>query len=386
MAIFRDSVTRRTVLAGAATTATLPAALRATSSIPGLNTIAGQRGMRFGSCVAWRPVGADAGSFENPAYAALMRRDCGLAVPENELKWQAIRPAPDRFDFTRFDAIIAAAESHGIAMRGHTLLWQKRQYFPKWLNEQAFGAAPAREADRLLSEHIATVCRRYGKRIGSYDVVNEAVDERTGGLRETSLSTAFGGTEAMIDRAFQIARAEAPHAQLVYNDYMSWEPGNEAHRDGVLRLLEGFRKRGVPVDALGVQSHIGPVGEDKAGVLAARQEAPWRAFLDAVVAMGYGLVVTEFDVSDEHLPTDIARRDRMVADYADVYLDILFGYPQLRDVLAWGMCDKYSWLNGFKPRGDGTMTRGTPYDAQFRPKPLHGTIAQRFMAAARRSG
>ena len=56
------------------------------------------------------------------------------------------------------------------------------------------GREPAREADRILSEHIATICRRYGQRIGSYDVVNEAVDPDTGGLRETSLSRAMGGT------------------------------------------------------------------------------------------------------------------------------------------------------------------------------------------------
>ncbi|MHA6720090.1 endo-1,4-beta-xylanase [Sphingomonas sp. RS6] len=379
-------VTRRTILAGAAAATALPAASRAASTIPGVNMIASRHGMRFGSCVAWSPPGANAGSFQNPAYAALMRRDCGLAVPENELKWQAVRPAPDRFDFTRFDAILDAAESFGIAMRGHTLLWQKPRYFSEWLNEHDFGSTPAREADRILSEHIATICRRYGQRIGSYDVVNEAVDERTGELRETSLSTAFGGTEAMIDRAFAAARAAAPHAQLVYNDYMSWEPGNEAHRAGVLRLLEGLRKRGTPVDALGVQSHIGPVGDEKAGVLAARQEGPWRAFLDAVVAMGYDLVVTEFDVADQHLPTDFAERDRMIADYADAYLQIMFGYPQLRDILAWGMCDRYSWLNGFKPRSDGTMTRGTPYDNRFERKPLYTAIAHRFAQATVRNG
>ena len=39
---------------------------------------------------------------------------------------------------------------------------------------------------------------------------------------------------------------------------MSWERTgeDETHMRGVLKLLEGFRKRGTPVDALGVQSHI----------------------------------------------------------------------------------------------------------------------------------
>ncbi|KTF67383.1 endo-1,4-beta-xylanase [Sphingomonas sp. HT-1] len=382
----KSKATRREVLGGAgAMAATLPIQAHAARAIPGLNTIAGQRGLRFGSAFAWSPPGADAGSFANPAYAALLQRDCGILVAENQMKWQAIRPSADGFDFSRFDAMLDWAEAHRMAMRGHTLLWHKSEYFPRWLNNHDFGAAPLREAERVLDTHVRTVCGRYGRRIGSYDVVNETVDEKTGDLRDTSLSRAFGGTVPMLDHAFRTARAAAPHAQLVYNDYMSWEPGNEKHRAGVLRLLEGFRKRDVPVDALGVQSHIEPKGDGTPGEMSARQEKPWRAFLDTVTAMGYDLVITEFDVADQQLPGDFATRDRIVADYAGIYLDIMLGYPQLRDVLAWGMCDKYSWLNGFKPRRDGSMTRVAPYDARFRPKPLHDAIARQLMKARART-
>ena len=66
------------------------------------------------------------------------------------------------------------------------------------------------------------------------------------------------------------------------------------------------------------------------------------------------------------------------------YLDIMFSYPQLRDVLAWGMCDKYSWLNGFTPRADKTLQRATPYDGAFRPKALYTAIHDAFQAAAPR--
>ena len=86
--------------------------------------------------------------------------------------------------------------------------------------------------------------------------MNETVNEHDGTLEQTALSRAYGSTEGVVDLAFHTARAEAPQAQLVYNDYMSWEPGMEAHYAGVLRFLEGMRTRGVPVDALGVQSHI----------------------------------------------------------------------------------------------------------------------------------
>ena len=71
----------------------------------------------------------------------------------------------------------------------------------------------------------------------------------------------------------------------------------------------------------------------------------------------------------------LGTRDRMVADYARAYLDVMLSYPQLRDILAWGMVDKYSWLTDFDPRQDKTLKRGTPYDTHFRPKLLREAIA-----------
>lgn len=374
-------MTRREILGSAAACAmAVPAFGQATAT--SLNTLAKARGMRFGSCFAWSPPGADAGSFANPDYAALLERDCGILVPENEFKWQRLRPDAVKFDVTRFADMLDYAEAKGMKMRGHTLLWHKSQFFPKWLNEHDFGANPRAAGEKLLTGHIRTLCKLYGDRIVSFDVVNETIDEKTGLQRQTSLSRAFGDADAMIDLAFHTARENAPRAELVYNDYMSWEPGNEKHRAGVLRLLEGFRKRNVPVDALGVQSHIGVYGEVRGAV--AKQEGEWRRFLDAVTAMGYKLLITEFDVNDKDLPRDARIRDAGVAAYADAYLEILFAYPQLRDVLVWGMCDKYGWLNGFSPRADGSIKRATPYDEKFQPKPLRDVFARRFAAAAAR--
>jgi endo-1,4-beta-xylanase len=61
---------------------------------------------------------------------------------------------------------------------------------------------------------------------------------------------------------------------------------------------------------------------------------------------------------------------------------MMFDYRQLRDVLAWGMIDTYSWLQGFEPRADGKPTRGNPYDATFTAKPMRDAIAAAFVGAA----
>jgi len=367
-------ITRRDALAGIAALGVAGAAGAAPDS---LRSIAQAKGMRFGSCVAAR---ADRGSFANPAYAALLTRDCGILVAENEMKWQAVRPTADRFDFARFDAMMAWAKAHDMAMRGHNLLWHQPKWMPRWEESHDFGANPVQAAERLLTTHIRTVCGRYGTAIGSYDVVNEAVTPADGTLYDTALSRALGGPEPTLDLAFRTAREAAPHAELVYNDYMSWEPGNARHRAGVLKLLEGFKARGVPIDALGLQSHLVTQGVDARGVVA-RLEGEWHRFLDTVTAMGYRLVVTELDVRDNGLPAEVAVRDRAVADFTRGYLDVTLATGKVRDVLAWGMTDRFSWIEGFEPRKDGVRRRPSPYDADYRAKPMRAAIAAALAAA-----
>jgi endo-1,4-beta-xylanase len=384
-------ITRRESLAAALAMATAacagdgpaPAPASNTAPVsPSLHKLAKAKGMRFGSAVGAGP--SSSGSFRNPDYAAMLKRDCSILVAENEMKWQALRPSPTDYNFAPFDEMVAFGENNGMAMRGHTLMWHRPQWQPAWLEAYDFGANPAIEAARLLTTHIKAVTGRYRGKIMSYDVVNETVLEDSS-FAQTAISRAIGGTETLVDLAFRTAREQLPDAQLVYNDYMSWEPGNEKHRAGVLKLLEGFKKRGVPVDALGIQSHIRIDTYDPSNGTGPKQEREWRKFIDDVVAMGYDLLITEFDVNDQALPTDVASRDQSVAAYAKAYLDLMFSYTQLRDVLVWGMCDSYSWLQQFQPiRTDGQSKRPAPYDAEFKPKPLHTAITAALQAAPAR--
>ncbi|MCP4027577.1 MAG: endo-1,4-beta-xylanase, partial [Sphingomonas sp.] len=114
----------------------------------------------------------------------------------------------------------------------------------------------------------------------------------------------------------------------------------------------------------------------------------WSRFLDAVTAMGYRLVITELDVRDNALPADPAPRDRAVADFTHAYLDVMLDYPQLRDILVWGMTDRYSWIEGFEPRPDKALRRPCPYDRDFIPKPMRTAIVDALSGVphARRSG
>jgi endo-1,4-beta-xylanase len=375
--------TRRQALAGFAAVPLLASARPVLAAsgpaipTPSLNDLAARHGRRFGSAIN----AGRRGGILNPAYAAVIAGESGVIVPENELKWQATRPGPDKFDFAKMDTIAAWAGQHGLPIRGHTLLWARPERFPKWLNSYDFGVNPVREAERLVTTHIRTVTDRYRGAITSYDVVNEAVDGETG-LRVTSLGRAMGSAEAVLDLAFHTAREQVPQGELVYNDFMSWEPPHRKHCTAVLRLLEGFRKRGTPVDALGVQSHIEMFALDPASGVGPYAETEWRRFLDEVVAMGYKLLITEFDVKDKVLPGNVAVRDERVAEFARRYFDLMLDYDALGDILAWGMVDRFNWLQGFAPRDDKLEVRGSPYDDNYRPKPLREALAQAFLRDA----
>jgi endo-1,4-beta-xylanase len=342
-----------------------------------LKSIAAEKGILFGSSVGAGQAGSLGGSFSDAGYLDILKKECSLLVPENELKSYVLAAEPGKYNFERADRIAQFANSNDIKMRGHTLLWNRVEYTPKWLLDHV-AALSAPAAEKFLRDYIQRVCTHYGAQIISWDVVNETVDPKSGQVRDTSFTKVLGFDALRI--AFEAAREHAPGAQLVYNDYMSWESGNEQHRAGVLRLLEQFRTKKVPVDALGVQSHIGNDGR-----IQDAQHKQWRSFIDDVVAMGYKLLITEFDVNDKDLLGDPATRDAQVAAAARGYLDLMLTYRQLDQVLCWGMVDKFSWLQRFSPRSDKLAQRPTPYDDNYRPKPLREALAAAFQSAPKRS-
>ena len=322
-----------------------------------LKDTAAAKGLRFGTAL-------DTGNtYPDTQYTNLLLRHCDVIVAENDMKWEDLRPGPSEFFFTDADRLVTFANTEGVDLRFHTLLWEVTERYPAWLESgYDFGADPAAEGERVLTEHIRTVARRYQGDMTSWDTVNEAVDPSTGAYRSTPLSEAMGGMEAVLDTAFRTAREELPGAQLVYNDYMSWG-ANGTHRDGVLRLLEGLKTRGTPIDALGLQSHVW--GGNQYGYDA--DETAWRAFLDEVTGMGLDLVITELDVNDRDVVADIEQRDARIAEVTKRYLDVTLSYPQTKDIVVWNLVHKYSWMQYFLERPDGLQKRGLPFDDAFEP-------------------
>lgn len=337
-----------------------------------LKDIANSKGILFGSAMA-------AHQLSDPEYVRLIREECAVIVAENEHKWYTIHPQPDVWDFEPADALVGFAQANNLKMRGHTVLWHHPRWFPDWVNNLQFQNAA--EAEAMLDDYITRVVSRTHPFIHSWDVINEAVDDETGDLRETGFSRAMGGPLNVIDYAFRKTAELSPGTALAYNDYMSWESGNENHRNGVLRLMEALLSRGAPLTKFGIQSHS---NFDMPDEFTRGKQRAWRAFCEEAIGMGLDLSLTEFDVNDTRLGPDAEMRDRLIASYTKDYLDIMLGYPQTKELLMWGMVDKYSWLQDFLPREDGVEKRPTLYDSQYQAKPMREAVAAALRAAPSR--
>ena len=93
----------------------------------------------------------------------------------------------------------------------------------------------------------------------------------------------------------------------------------------------------------------------------------------------------EFDEGDQTLPADIPTRDAAVASVARRYFDVMLSYTQLRYIMAWGLVDKYSWLQGRWQRADGLEKRPNFYDDAYQPNTLRAALADALRAAPMRS-
>ena len=353
--------TRRQFLAQTAATAAAAAlpirALAQAQAAETLKSAAASRGLLVGCCVHAQTLR------EQNDYAALIQHQMSILVAENEFKFGPIHPQPTTFFFKDADTIITFAEQNGLKMRGHNFVWHRA--LPPWF---ATYVTP-QNAEQVLVNHIETVAGRYRGRIHSWDVVNEAIqvsDNLPNGMRNSPWQTVLPN---YIDIAFRTARRVDPDAILTYNDYdiEGEDAASSAKRAAVLALVRGMQQRGVPIDAVGIQSHIhaGPPKTDSSHTYG----PALKQFMADVQKLGLKMMLTEMDVNDRDLPADIPTRDKAVGELYASYLNTTLANPNVIALLTWGITDRSTWLNHEGARKDGLPERSLPFDADLKPKP-----------------
>jgi len=306
-------------------------------------------------------------ALKNVAYGDLVTRQCKIGVPEGALKWDMLRPSPDKYDFGAADYYYRFLNSHGMAYRGHTLVWE--QALPSWFNN----VVNAGNAKKMMLDHISTVVGHYAGKMHSWDVVNEAIEPQNGrsdGLKNTPWLQMLGPD--YIEMAFRAAHEADPGARLIYNE--NWiEPDDrptETKRQATLALITKLKQRGAPIHGLGIQSHL--FAETFVGGPA------YARFLQTVADLGLEILVTEMDIRDQHLLETIEQRDQIVAQKYYDYLAFMLQQPAVKAVLTWGLSDRYTWISQQNPRPDGSPVRPLLYDEDLKPKLAWKAVAAAF--------
>jgi len=113
--------------------------------------------------------------------------------------------------------------------------------------------------------------------------------------------------------------------------------------------------------------------------LSAFDPAGFRSFLNEVEALGLRVIFTEMDVTDTAFPLDYTTRDADVAAWYSRYAGVALAHPSALGLLTWGLSDKYTWLNAYAPRADGSPERPLPIDAQMALKPAYWALQTAYV-------
>ncbi|WNV87360.1 endo-1,4-beta-xylanase [Umezawaea sp. Da 62-37] len=322
-------------VAGAAVLMAAPASGAAST----LGAAAAQSGRYFGTAVA-------ANKLSDQTYVGILNREFNMVTPENEMKIDATEPNQGQFSYGNADRIVAHAKAQGMRVRGHTLAWYSQQ--PGWM--QNMSGSTLRSA---MLNHVTQVATHYKGQLYSWDVVNEAfADGNSGGRRDSNLQRT--GND-WIEAAFRAARAADPNTKLCYNDYNTDDWG-QAKTQGVYRMVQDFKSRGVPIDCVGFQSHFNsnsPVPSN------------YQTTLSSFAALGVDVQITELDIEGSG--------SSQASNYQRV-VQACMAVARCNGITVWGIRDSDSWRSSGTPLlFDGSGNKKAAYTSVLNALNAGGT-------------
>lgn len=306
-----------------------------TSAASTLGSAAAAKGRTFGAAVAQSHL-------SEAQFVNTWDTQYTGVTPENEMKWDATEPSRGSFNFGAADAIVSHAQSHGMKIRGHTLVWHNQ--LPGWVTS----ISSASDLLNAMRNHIAGVAGHFKGKITYWDVVNEAFN--SDGSRQSSVFQQKIGN-AFIEDAFVAAHAADPNAKLCYNDFSI--EGVNAKSTAVLNMVKDFKSRGIPIDCVGFQSHfiVGQVPSDL------------QTNIQRFASAGVDVNITELDIRMP-TPASSANLQQQANDYAKV-VSACLAVSRCTSITTWGITDKFSWVPGTFP-GQGAALL---FDNNYNQKP-----------------
>jgi endo-1,4-beta-xylanase len=354
---FACSVLRRPTIATLACVIALHNGSVSQQSVPAASTL------RQAAATHDLLVGAAAASaYLNEAnYSSILGSEFSQLQAENEMKFGVIHPRPDTdpnpYNFSGGDALVSFAQSHTMRVRGHTLVWHNQ--VPGWV---ARGNYTAAQLAAVLESHIRTVMQHYSGKVYAWDVVNEAFND-DGSMRHTlwydQPGIGAGKRTEYIEQALRWARAADPSAKLFYNDYDAEEVN--AKSDAIYAMAQDFKKRGVPLDGIGFQSHVDLYFDDPAKL------ASYARNLERFAKLGLELHITELDIRlSDSSAASLATQAKLYREITTLCVQ----QPACKLLQTWGFTDKHSWIPAFY-KGQGWALL---WDADYKKKSAYRAV------------
>ncbi len=279
-------------------------------------------------------------------------------TPENEMKPSSVQNVKGVFTYDSLDQQLAKVP--GFSLVGHTLAWHSQS--PSWM-WGAPTALSASEAKANMDAHITEVLGRYGAKLYSIDVVNEAfADGKNNADWRDNLRDNEGWFLAMgsdwIENAFlkaaEIIDAKGLNCKLYYNDYnLDYADKAKAVYNMVKELNQkyaGKRPNGkVLIEGIGMQAHYNE------NTSIANVEESIKLFSSLP---GVSISVTELDITYANTGSlnddQINNQAVKYAELFDLYKKYAAGSAngkkgRIERVTFWGTNDADSWRGASFP-------------------------------------
>ena len=314
-----------------------------------LRSLADPLGRLIGTAVNTDVLASDS------AYADVVGREFSSVTPENVMKWQLVEPRRGDFTYAAADRLVQFAMDHDQRVRGHTLVWHNQ--LPTWLLQGTFSSS---ELADLLQDHVTGEVGHFRGQIYAWDVVNEPFND-DGSWRNSIWYRAMGSD--YVARALTWAHAADPDAHLYINDY-NVESVNPKS-DALYTLAQDLLARGVPLQGIGIQSHL---------ALGRPFPVTLKQNLQRFADLGLDVAITEADIRIT-LPVTDAALARQADEFADL-LNACLDVDRCVSFTVWGFTDAHSWIPAtFSGQGAATL-----FDEQLQPKPAYTALAATLRA------
>ncbi len=280
-------------------------------------------------------IGAAINSITIQNETDIIKKHFNSITFENQMKYGVLFNDNFEYNFSGADELYNFAKANNLDIRGHNFVWHNQTPYHIFNKSKE-------EVWQLLTDHIKIMNERYGDKTQCWDVINEAVEDKSSAyLRKSPWLDMFGSDYCR--KVFALARSILPDdVQLFYNDYNEYIPEK---RDKIIKLIKNINKDEKLVDGVGMQCHVNLYYP----TIDLVKEA-----IEMYASLGLRIHITEMDISHfrfddtQVLESPDPHLEKLHAKAYGDYFKVFREYSDYIDnVTLWGVSDRYTWLDDF---------------------------------------